>query len=151
MARTTAGQYQFDVETYLSGTLLMTAYPSDFESVSQVLVPATEYYSVFVQQSQIIRTQDANAGLVELDIRVRLLYRIVTNEAEYMDSSTTPSKHKAAMAVLMDEQFWRGKAGSLTLTAPLDVSNIELPESAITRTLRVIETAISLTLVTASV
>ncbi len=151
MARTTAAQYQFDAETYISGTLGMTAYPGDFDSVSQVLAPATEYFSVLVNQSQIIRTQDGNEGLVELQIRLRLLYRFVTNEAEYIGSSATPTKSKAALAVFMDEAFWAGD-GALTLTSPLDVHTIDPPEVAdFTRTGRVIETEITVTLVTTSV
>ncbi len=151
MARTTAGQYQFDVETYLTGTLGMTAYPSDFDSVSQVLAPGIEYFSAFVSQSQIIDRVDANTNHVELQIRLRLLYRFVTNEAEYTGSSDTPTKLKAALAVLMDSEFWEGKQG-LSLTSPLDVQQIEPPEfENIARTGRVIETEITVALVTTSV
>ena len=152
MARTTAGQYQSDVETYFTGTLGMTQYPSDFDSVAQVLAPGVEYFSVFVNQSQATRAQDSNPAQPELQIRLQLFYRFVTNEAEYTGSGTTPTKHKAALALLMDDKFWRGKGGSFTLTPPLDVQSIAAdPVAEITRTGRVIETEITLTLVTTSV
>jgi len=152
MAHTTASRYELDVETYLSGTLGMTAYPADFDSVSQVLAPATEYFSVLVQQAQIIRDIDSNTDHVELSIRLQLFYRFVTNEAEYTGSSSTPSKLKAALKVFMDERFWAGTGGAFTLTAPLDVQeDIEPPESTIERFGRVIRTEIKVTLVTTSV
>ena len=152
MARTTSGQYQADAEGYISGTLGMTAYPSDFESVSQALVPATEYFSILVSQAGVDRAQDGNVGLVELSIILRLLYRFVTNEAEYTGSGDTPTKLKAALAVFMDEQFWRGAGGSFTLTSPLSVHEITAPEiTNQTRTGRVIETEITVALTTTSV
>lgn len=151
MARTTAGQLQSDVETYLTGTLGMTAYPSDFDSVAQVLTPGVEYFTVLVNQSQTIRVQDANKAHIELQIILQLFYRFITNEAEYTGSGDTPTKHKAAMVVFMDEQFWRGKGGSFTLTSPLSVHSIIAPTAEITRTGRVIGTEITLTLVTTSV
>jgi hypothetical protein len=152
MAHNAASRFQLDVETYLAGTLSMVAYPSDFEFVSQVLAPATEYFSVLVDQSQAVRTQDANEAQIELEIKLRLLYRFTTNEAEYTGSASTPLKHKAAMAIFMDEKWWRGKGGSFTLTPPLDVQDmVELPEATITRSGRVIETVITVTLVTTSV
>lgn len=149
MARTTAGQLQFDLETYLTGTLSMTAYPSDFDSVAQVLAPATEYFSVFVQQVQIARDVDSNVNLVRLVARLRLLYRFTTNEAEYTGSGTTPTKQKAALAAIMDDGWWNGKAGLFNPTQ--DVHDVEEMDSEITRTGRVIETEITVTLVTTSV
>ena len=150
MAHTTASRYQLDLETYIGTTLSMAAYPGDFESVSQVLTPATEYYSVLVNQSQAIRTQDSNAAQIELQIKLRLLYRFTTNEAEYTGSVSTPTDHKAAMAVFMDKKFWRGLTG-MTLTDPLSVQSIEAPVAEMTRFGRVIETEITVTLVKASV
>ncbi len=151
MAHTAASRYQLDVETELLGDLGMTAYPSDFESGSQVLAPGVEYFSVLASQSQIFDPGDANNNEVELQIRLRLLYRFVTNEAEYTGSSSTPSKHKAALAVFMDERWWQGQLG-LSLTAPLDVQRIDTPEfDNIARTGRVLETVITVVLVTTSV
>lgn len=150
MAHTTASRYQLNVETYLNGTLGMTAYPSSFDSNSAVLVPATEYFAVLVNQSQIIRQQDGNAGQIELDIQVRLLYRFVTNEAEYLGSADTPTDSKAALLILADELFWRGK-GAMTLTDPNSVLTIPDVELTLTRVGRVIETEITVTLVKASV
>ena len=103
MARTTAGQYQFDVATYMSGTLGMTEYPSFYGEGSQLLVPGDEYFALMVNQVQIIRDQDAAEDLVELLIQLRLLYRFILNEDEYTNDSTTPSKQKAALALLADE------------------------------------------------
>ena len=149
MAHTAASRYQLDVETELSGDLGMTAYPSDFESIAQVLAPGVEYFSVLASQSQIFDPGDANNFDVELQIRLRLLYRFVINEAEYTGSGDTPSKHKAALATFMDKRWWEGQLG-LTLTAPLDVQNIETPElDNIVRTGRVLETVIQVQLVTA--
>ena len=150
MAHTTASRYQLDLETYVSGTLGMTAYPSFFDSVSQVLAPATEYFAAQVNQSQIIRKQNSNEHWVELLIQLRLLYRFTTNEAEYLGSAVTPTDSKAALAVLMDESWWRGKEG-FTLTLPLDVQSIEPPELEMSRTGRVIESLITVALVTTSV
>ena len=151
MAHTTASQYQANAETYMAGApFSMIAYPSDFDSVSQVLTPGVEYFSCFVNQSLIIRQQSSNANRVELQIRLLLLYRFITNEAEYTGSGDTPTKLKAVLAVLMDEKFWRGGTG-MALTSPLSVHDIEGPEAEITRTGRVIETEITVTLVTTSV
>lgn len=150
MAHNAASRYQLDTETYISGTLGMTQYPSDFDSVSQVLTPGVEYFSVLVNQSQTINTQSSNEVWIELQITLRLPYRFITNEAEYTGSGSTPTKHKAALATFMDEKWWRGEEG-FTLTSPLSVHEIEAPVAEITRTGRVIETEITLTLVTTSV
>lgn len=149
MSHTTASRYQLDVETYLAGTLNMVQFPSDLDSKSQVLAPATEYFSVLVQQDSINRQQDANEGLVSLAVKLRLLYRFTTNEAEYTGSGSTPTKMKAALAAIMDEKWWRG--GSFTPTAPLSVSQVDSLELSTQRLGRVIETEIQLSLVTASV
>lgn len=151
MAHTTASRYQLDLETYAAGTLSMTAYPSAFDSVAQVLAPATEYFAAQVQQDSIDREQDSNVGLVSLAIRLRLLYRFTTNEAEYFGSADTPTKHKAAMKLLMDELFWAGGGGSFTLTSPLDVHDVLELQSTVDRLGRVIVTDIELTLSTTSV
>lgn len=152
MARTTAGQYQFDAATYFVDTLGMTEYPAFYGEGSQLLTPGTEYFALMVNQHSIVRTEDASEGLVELTVQLRLLYRFILNEDEYTNDSDTPSKQKAALALLMDEQFWRG-AGALSLTAPLDVHvdepiELELDPSRIER---VLISDITVRLVTTSV
>ena len=150
MARTTAGQYQFDVATYMSGTLGMTEYPSFYGEGSQLLVPGDEYFALMVNQVQIIRDQDAAEDLVELLIQLRLLYRFILNEDEYTNDSTTPSKQKAALALLADELLWRGD-GALTLTDPGTVHSIEPVEIDPSRIERVLITDIKVSLVKSSV
>ena len=151
MARTTAGQYQFDLKTYLVGTLGMTAYPSFYGEGSQILTPGNEYFALMVNQVQIIREEDAAVGLVELSIQLRLLYRFVTNEDEYTNDSTTPSKQKAALALLADELFWQGLGGSFTLTDPNTVHSVEPVEIDPSRIERVLITDIKVSLVKTSV
>ena len=152
MAHTTASRAQLDIETYMTGTLSMVAYPAFLDSVSQVLAPATEYFAVQVNQTQLIRTQDSNIAHVQLQISLDLLYRFTTNEAEYLGSASTPTDSKAALALLMDVKFWEGTGGSFSWTAgPLSVQSVEPPEVDITRVGRVITSKITLTLVTTSV
>jgi len=151
MAHTTASRYELDVETYLSGTLGMTAYPSGLGSVAQVLAAGTEYFSVNVYQAG-VEVIDSNTNHVELVIQLRLFYRFVTNEAEYTGSSATPTKLKAALAVLMAKEFWDGTGGTLTLTSPLDVQDMDSPElSSPERSGRVLETVINVTVATTGV
>lgn len=148
MAHTTSSRYQLDVETYVGTTLGMTAYPSTFDVVAQVLVPGTEYYATRADQTLINREIDANVNHVELEVFLRLLYRFITNEAEYTAASSTPTKLHAALSVLMDEKLWRGK-GAMTTTQGIH-EVVEISRS-MERIGRVIVTDISVTLISTSV
>jgi hypothetical protein len=151
MSFTTSSQYQNDLEAWLAGFMGMTAYPSAFDSVAQVLAPATNYFAAHVQQDSIDRAQDSDTGLVSLAIRLRIFYRFTTNEAQYLGATEATTAHRFSMLLLMDEKFWRGNGGLFVLTSPLDVHEVTNFEATTDRVGRVITTDIGLSLTTTSV
>lgn len=150
MAHTTSSRLQADLATYIAGApLSMTAYPSTFDSVAQVLAPTTEYFAVRVDQTLINREIDSNVNHVELEVFLRLLYRFTTNEAEYTGQSTTPNPLHAALSVLMDGGWWDGAAGLFNPTQ--DIHDVTEITRSMERIGRVIVTDITVTLISTSV